>query len=72
MSSYVSNLDELIVKFRQYDTNGNGTISVENFEKVLQKVVELNAVESKQLLKILDYDNTKFIAYKQLFEFSKG
>ena len=71
VSSYVSNLDELIVKFRQYDTNGNGTISVENFEKVLQKVVELNAVESKQLLKILDYDNTKFIAYKQLFEFSR-
>ena len=28
-------------------------------------------MESKLLLKILDYDNTKFIAYKQLFEFSR-
>ena len=37
VSSYVSNLDELIAKFQQYDTNGSGKISIENFEKFCTK-----------------------------------
>ena len=70
-SSYISNLDELIRRFEKYDHSNNGIVSIKNFEKVLNQVIELNAVESKLLLRILDYNDSNSVAYKHLFEFSR-
>ena len=68
--SYISNLDDFLASFSTLDADDFGMLDRGQFSTILTKIVDLNAVEKRLLLKILDFDETNLIPYREIFEFA--
>jgi Ca2+-binding EF-hand superfamily protein len=49
----------------------HGLISVADFGTVIDSIIDLNQVERKMLLRILDYDKSGLIPYREIFDYSR-
>ena len=55
--------------FTEFDLNGNGIISTSEFSKVMQQMgQELNADEMKDLLQLIDDDNSGSINFQEFLK----
>ena len=59
-------LNQIKVLFESFDKNGDGLLSFEEIESVMES--QGRKEDSKEIFKILDYENTKSISYKEFIK----
>ena len=64
-----ANKDKLLASFREYDKDGNGTISLEEAQSILSEQLAFTEESTKKCLKTYDKNKDGKLSYEEFADF---